>query len=211
MSAAGATSGRSPLRSGLLLVLVGALGGGASGTVEAGPLTAGGNAELGRMALAVAGVESSFGTDPAMWRTDPDGPQGPMQISAAAALDVGGGDRFDAAVNETLGRSYLAELHRRYGDWPDAVAAYNWGPGNMDAWIARGRPIDGMPAMVALYRFRVIRVAFFGPAALDMPRPGLAHRQPRRSLSDMRHPTRATLVVERLYGTILRLAAAGSR
>src|SRR5947209_8026559 len=38
-----------------------------------------------RIAEAVHGVESSYGTDPAMWRPDPDGPQGPMQVSAAAA------------------------------------------------------------------------------------------------------------------------------
>jgi Transglycosylase SLT domain len=197
---------RRRLRAGRLLLLAGALLGAAGGPVAAGTLAVGGNAELARMALAVAGVESSYGADPTMWRADPDGPQGPMQVSAAAALDVGGGDRFDAPANETLGRSYLAALYRRYGDWPDAVTAYNWGPGNMDAWIARGRPVDAMPAMVALYRFRVLRAALFGPAALAMPRFGLAHRQPRRPLADMRHPTRATLAVERLYSAILRLA-----
>lgn len=195
------------MRIGRQLVMAAALLGAAGGRADAGSLAAGGNADLARMALAVSGVESSFGADPAMWRADPDGPQGPMQVSAAAALDAGGGNRFDVATNEALGRSYLAELYRRYGDWPDAVAAYNWGPGNMDAWIARGRPVDGMPATVAFYRLRVMRVAILGPGALDMPHFGSVHRQPRRSLADMRHPTRATLAVERLYGTILRLAA----
>jgi hypothetical protein len=30
-----------------------------------------------------------------MWRANPNGPQGPLQVSAAAAEDAGGGDRFD--------------------------------------------------------------------------------------------------------------------
>jgi soluble lytic murein transglycosylase-like protein len=80
-----------------------------------------------------------------------------MQVSAAAALDVGGGDRFDLYQNRQLGRAYLAHLFRRYGNWSDAVAAYNWGPGNLDAWIAGGRqPLD-LPLEVERYRNRVLR------------------------------------------------------
>src|SRR4051794_18539106 len=48
---------------------------------------------LDRVATAVDGAESSHGKDIAMWRPDPSGPQGPMQVSQAAATDVGGGDR----------------------------------------------------------------------------------------------------------------------
>jgi soluble lytic murein transglycosylase-like protein len=47
-----------------------------------------------------------------------------------------------------LGRAYLAHLYRRYGNWPDAIAAYNWGPGNMDSWITSGRPISSFPLEV---------------------------------------------------------------
>src|SRR5437762_14226249 len=50
-----------------------------------------------------------------------------------------GGDRFDIGQNRALGRAYLALLHRRYGNWPDAVSAYNWGIGNLDTWISGGR------------------------------------------------------------------------
>src|SRR5579885_1468278 len=46
---------------------------------------------LDRIAAAIDGVESNYGTNPGMWRADPVGPQGPMQVSAAAARDVGGG------------------------------------------------------------------------------------------------------------------------
>jgi hypothetical protein len=113
--------------------------------------------DLDRVAFAVDGAESSHGTDPGMWRLGLDGPQGPMQVSAAAALDLGGGDRFDIAANRSLGRGYLALLYRRYGNWPDAIAAYNWGPGNLDAWIGNGRPAAGLPPGVERYRDRVLR------------------------------------------------------
>ena len=52
-----------------------------------------------------------------------DGPQGPMQVGAVAAFDVGGGDRFDLQQNRRLGRAYLAQMFLRYGNWPDALAA----------------------------------------------------------------------------------------
>src|SRR5216684_1514051 len=107
----------------------------ASGNGGTGLLVPGGGAVLDRVAFAVDGAESSQGADPRMWRSEPNGPQGPMQVSADAAADAGGGDRFDDKENRTLGRAYLARMYRRYRCWPDAVAAYNWGPGRMDIWI----------------------------------------------------------------------------
>ena len=118
-------------------------------------------APLDRVASAVDGAESSHGSDMAMWRPDLSGPQGPMQVTEAAAFDVGGGDRFDLTQNRALGRAYLAHMYRRYGNWPDAVAAYNWGPGNMDAWIGGGRAVDKFPLEVERYRDRVLREAAF--------------------------------------------------
>lgn len=111
---------------------------------------------LDRIAFAVDGAESSHGSDAAMWRADPSGPQGPMQVSAAAAADVGGGDRFDSAQNRDMGRAYLAQLYRRYGDWPDAIAAYNWGLGNLDAWVKAGRPAGKFVFGVGAYLGRVL-------------------------------------------------------
>src|SRR5271169_2547848 len=121
-----------------------------------GPASA---ADLDRVAFAVDGAESSHGADLRMWRPEPGGPQGPMQVSAAAAFDVGGGDRFDLAENRALGRAYLARMYRRYGNWQDAIAAYNWGPGNLDAWIGGGRAADQLPLAVERYRDRVLREA----------------------------------------------------
>ena len=119
--------------------------------------------ELDRVAFAVEGVEIAV-TAPlrAMWRPELDGPQGPMQVSAAAALDVGGGDRFDLRQNRLLGRAFLARMYERYGNWPDALAGYNWGPGNVDAWIAAGRPEERLPLETARYIEMVLRDAVIG-------------------------------------------------
>jgi len=116
--------------------------------------------ELDRVAFAIDGAESGHGSNLAMWRDQLGGPQGPMQVSAAAAFDVGGGNRFDLRENRLIGRAYVALLYRRYGNWPDAVAAYNWGPGNLDTWIAAGRQIDRLPPETTRYLARVLRDAF---------------------------------------------------
>jgi len=131
-----------------------------------------------------------------MWGPGIDGPQGPMQVSAAAAADVGGGDRFDEQQNRLLGRAYLAQMYRRYRSWPDAVAAYNWGPGRLDSWISDGRPLDKLPSAVERYRVRVLVNSSPGTLRLR-----LVQRQPRRPAADP-HNTRAA--VEPLYAEIMR-------
>jgi len=133
-----------------------------------GPRPAAPAFELDRIAVAVEGAESSRGTDPSMWRSDRSGPQGPMQVSAAAAQDVGGGDRFDSESNRRLGRAYLALLHSRYGNWADAVAAYNWGPGNFDRWAAGGRATEALSGALKAYLDRVMR-EFSADAPADAP------------------------------------------
>jgi len=111
---------------------------------------------LDRVATAVDGAESSHGKDLAMWRPNPSGPQGPVQVGEAAATDVGGGDRFDLTQNRAIGRAYLAQLYGRYKNWPDAIAAYNWGLSNVDTWIKAGRPPEKLLAGVAAYTVRVL-------------------------------------------------------
>jgi len=172
--------------------------------------------DLDRIVAAVDGAESNYGTSPGMWRADPRAPQGPMQVSAAAAADVGGGDRFDVNVNLALGRAYLARMYDRYGSWADAVAAYNWGPAHLDAWINGGRRADQLPAAVERYTGRVL-LASSGlgpelPIELSMPplstprfvrRPG--GRPPRARLRrrlDPRDP------VQLLYGAVMQASAA---
>lgn len=112
--------------------------------------------ELNRVADAVDGAESNHGKNQRMWRPDIAGPQGPMQVSEKAAIDVGGGNRFDITQNRMIGRAYLALLHRRYGNWPDAISAYNWGLGRLDVWIRAGRPADKLVPGVSKYVHRVL-------------------------------------------------------
>ena len=165
-------------------------------SVSIGPLERGEAVALDRVAFAVEGAESDHGADPQMWRGDPNGPQGPMQVSAEAAVDAGGGDRFDESQNRALGRAYLALMYRRYGSWPDAVAAYNWGPGHMDSWISGGRPFEKFPVAVEIYRTRVLV-----GSSLGMPRRGFVHLQPRRPVAD---PHNGRAAVARLYTEIMR-------
>ena len=141
---------------------------GRSGAKNADP-----TAPLDRVASAVDGAESSHGSDMAMWRPDPSGPQGPMQVSEAAATDVGGGDRFESLQNRAIGRAYLSQLYGRYGNWPDAIAAYNWGIGKMDAWVKAGRPPDQFLVGVAAYLRRVLHES----GLCDATEPG-RRRQP---------------------------------
>jgi hypothetical protein len=167
-----------------------------------GPLERGAAVALDRVAYAVEEAESNHGADPQMWGPDPNGPQGPMQVSAAAAADVGGGDRFDEGENRALGRAYLAQMYRRYGSWPDAVAAYNWGPGHMDSWIGGGRPFDKFPLAVEIYRIRVLVGSSVSKGR------GFVHLQPRRPAPD---PYNGRAAVQRLYTEILRASELDAR
>ena len=123
--------------------------------------------------------------NPAMWRLDPSGPQGPMQVGAAATTDVGGGDRFDLSQNRAIGRAYLARLYGRYKNWPDAVAAYNWGLSNVDTWIRAGRPPQKLLAGVAAYTTRVLYDSglCFAGQTTQLPEFAILHSDPGPSLA----------------------------
>jgi hypothetical protein len=72
------------------------------------------------------------------WRSQavsPKGAEGLMQLMPATAAELGVMDPFDAAQNIRGGAQYLRTLLDRYhGDEVKAVAAYNWGMGNIDKW-----------------------------------------------------------------------------
>jgi hypothetical protein len=166
---------------------------------------------LDRIAYGVDGAESSHGGDPGMWRPEPNGPQGPMQVSAAAAADVGGGDRFDETENRALGRAYLAHMFRRYGSWPDAIAAYNWGPGHLDEWIGGGRPAEKFPAAVERYRARVLGTSGLAAwANLRLARLEKLRIEAKRQMAERRRGGRGPDAVELLYAEIMRSTTPGA-
>ncbi|MGH8863088.1 MAG: lytic transglycosylase domain-containing protein [Burkholderiales bacterium] len=65
------------------------------------------------------------------------GAKGVMQLMDATSADLGVTNPFDAAQNIDAGVRYLRQLLSQFGDLVKAVAAYNWGPGNLSAAISQ--------------------------------------------------------------------------
>lgn len=66
-----------------------------------------------------------------------------------------GGNPWDVRANIHAGAAYLREMVDRYGDLPAAFAAYNAGPGRVDDWRRRGRPL---PAETITYVAKIAPV-----------------------------------------------------
>jgi soluble lytic murein transglycosylase-like protein len=81
------------------------------------------------------------------------GARGLMQLMPATARSLGVNDSFDPEQNVMAGTRFLGDLLNRYnGDLDSALAAYNWGPGNVDK-----RP-DRLPRETREYLVNVKRL-----------------------------------------------------
>lgn len=77
----------------------------------------------------VVATESDYRAD----AVSPVGARGLMQLMPETAKELGVTDSFDAHENLLGGSRYLKRLLDKYsGDLDHALAAYNWGPGNVD-------------------------------------------------------------------------------
>lgn len=89
----------------------------------------------------------------------PVGAMGLMQIMPATWADLSaryglGADPFDPRASIHAGAAYLHLLWERYGSLAATLAAYNAGPGRVDAYVAGRR---SLPAETAAYVDRVAR------------------------------------------------------
>ncbi len=79
------------------------------------------------------------------------GAQGLMQLMPDTAKDLGVRDSFDARENLLGGSRYLKQLLEKYdGDIDHALAAYNWGQGNVDR-----HGLENMPEETRNYLVKV--------------------------------------------------------
>lgn len=101
------------------------------------------------IALAVARTESGV----CQWAPDGSvlvssaGAIGVMQLEPATAAQLGV-DPNDVNQNIRGGVTFLKQLYQKYGSWDQTLAAYNWGPGNMDNALATA---EAVPSQVLNY------------------------------------------------------------
>jgi len=92
-------------------------------------------------------------------------------------------DRRDVLASTRAALDYLQKLHGMFGDWQLALAAYNWGEGNVQRAVAKnqraGLPADyanlHMPAETQLYvpKLQAVKNIVARPAAFGLALPEL--------------------------------------
>nr|WP_320113858.1 lytic transglycosylase domain-containing protein [uncultured Desulfuromonas sp.] len=95
----------------------------------------------------VVSAESSYQPD----AVSPAGAQGLMQLMPETAREMGVDNSFDPQQNLVGGSRYLKRLLNKYdGDLDHALAAYNWGQGNVDR-----KGLEQMPTETRNYIARI--------------------------------------------------------
>lgn len=108
------------------------------------------------------------------------GAQGEYQFMPATARQYGVADPFDSQQARAGADRYLAQLEKRYnGSAELAHLAYNWGEGNVDAWLKTGKGAKGqpMPEEAQQYVGKIM-------SAVDRQPTGQATRKPVQQWSD---------------------------
>jgi hypothetical protein len=100
-------------------------------------------------------------------RNTRSGAAGLMQLMPGTARDMGVTDVYNPQQNLAGGVGYLKQQYEKYHDIPTALAAYNWGPGHVDAWLASGANPAKLPNETKAYIN-----AIAGPNAVPKPAGG---------------------------------------
>ena len=117
-------------------------------------------------------------------------------------------DRRDVLASTRAALDYLAKLHDMFGDWHLALAAYNWGEGNVQRAVARnqkkGLPTDylslRMPNETAYYvpKLQAVKNMVLRPEAFSITLPALAN-----------HPYFLSVPIERDIDVAIAIRLAG--
>lgn len=102
-----------------------------------------------KLVNAVVKTESAGKSD----AVSPKGAKGLMQLMPATAKSLGVDDPMDPAQNIEGGVKYLAQLIKKFGDEKLALAAYNWGEGNIRKQLARLAKRDKPQTLAAILKY----------------------------------------------------------
>lgn len=79
---------------------------------------------------------------------------GLMQFMYPTAQEYGV-DRFDVTSSIKGGEAYLNRLEKQFGNLGLALAAYNYGPGNLRKWLDKGANVGTMPVETKNYVLQI--------------------------------------------------------
>lgn len=93
--------------------------------------------------------------------------QGLTQLLPGTAADLGVTNPLDPRQNIFGGANYLSQQMAKYGDLKTALAAYNWGPGNVDDYGMGKAPTETLEYIAKI--FGILGMARGGPVSPGRP------------------------------------------